>query len=83
MPERVTVADLAAVLHEPKSVLLARVLTTLGEHRCVAMLAEALTIEARGGMLTKAGDRRRTLGGVFLELCRQQATATERRAIFR
>jgi len=83
MPERVTVADLADVLHEPKKALLARVLRTLGEHRCVAILTEALTIESNGGMLTRAGDRRRTLGGVFLELCRQQATAAERRQIFR
>src|SRR6185436_1322363 len=55
MPERVTVADLAAVLHEPKSVLLARVLGTRGEHRCVAILAEALTCEAEGGMRTTDG----------------------------
>jgi phosphorylated adapter RNA export protein len=83
MPERVTVEDLAAVLHEPTRVLLARVLRTLGEHRCVAILAETLTIESNGGMLTRAGDRRRTPGGVFLELVRAQATASERRAIFR
>ena len=83
MPERVTAKALADVLHEPCRWLLIRALRTLGEERCVAILAEALSIENDGGMLTKAGDRRRTLGGVFLELCRQQTTATERRAIFR
>lgn len=83
MLERVTAKALADVLHEPERWLLIRALRTLGEARCVAILAEALTIEHTGGMLTKAGDRRRTPGGVFLELCRQQATADERRAIFR
>ena len=83
MPERVTAKALADVLHEPERWLLIRVLRTLGDERCVAILAEALSIENDGGMLTKAGDRRRTLGGVFLELCRQQATASEKRAIFR
>ena len=83
MPERVTVADLAAVLHEPKSVLLARVLGTRGEHRCVAILAEALTCEAEGGMRTTDGSRRRSPGGVFLHLVRERATAEERAAIFR
>lgn len=83
MPERVTAKALADVLHEPERWLLIRALRTLGEERCVAILAETLTIEHAGGMLTKAGDRRRTPGGTFLELCRQQATASEKRAIFR
>ena len=83
MPERVTAKALADVLHEPERWLLIRALRTLGEARCWAILVETLTLEANGGMLTKAGDRRRTLGGTFLELCRRRATASERRAIFR
>ena len=83
MHERVTIGQLATVLREPCHILLARCLRTLGHERCVEILVEALTIESNGGMLTRAGGRRRSLGGVFLELCRQQATATERLAIFR
>jgi len=83
MPEHVTAKALADVLHEPERWLLIRALRTLGEERCWAILVEALNIESNGGMLTRAGDRRRTLGGVFLELCRQQATAAEKRQIFR
>lgn len=83
MSETVTVRELADVLHEPRSVLLARVLRTMGQERCVAILVDALTIESNGGMLTSAGDRRRTPGGVFLALVRAQATAEEHRAIFR
>lgn len=82
MPERLTAKALADVLHEPERGLLSRALRTLGDERCVEILVEALTLEAHGGMLTRAGDRRRTLGGLFFELCRQQATAAERRAIF-
>jgi PHAX RNA-binding domain len=80
--EKLTVGSLAAVLHETEHKALARVLRVLGEERCVELLAEALLCEHQGGMLTKDG-RKRTLGGVFLELCRQQATPAERRAMFR
>jgi PHAX RNA-binding domain len=80
--EKLTVKGLAQVLHETEHKALARVLKILGEERCVELLAQALLCEHQGGMLTKDG-RRRTPGGTFLALCRQQATPAERRAIFR
>ena len=83
MPERLTARELAFVLHEQHRRLLTRIVRTLGEDRCVAILVEALTIESHGGMLTRAGDRRRSVGGVFLHLCRERATAAERAVIFR
>jgi phosphorylated adapter RNA export protein len=83
MTDRLTVGKLAEVLHEPQHVLFARVLKTLGEQRTVAILTEALTLEHQGGMWLKDGSRRRTLGGVFLQLCRERTTASERREIFR
>jgi PHAX RNA-binding domain len=79
--EKLTVGSLAAVLHEPEHKALARVLKVLGEQRCVELLAEALLCEHQGGMLTKDG-RKRTLGGVFLTLCRQRSTPEQKRAIF-
>ena len=82
MSERVTVGRLAAMLHETEHRALARVLKVLGEERCIMLLAEALLCEHQGGMLTKDG-RRRTLGGIFLQLCRERATGDERRQIFR
>src|SRR5439155_20874735 len=41
-----------------------------------------ITCEANGGMLTKDGTRRRTRGGVFFQLVRQQARPHERRLLF-
>src|SRR5262245_15398689 len=46
------------------------------------MLAEALTMESQGGMLIKAGHRRRTPGGVFFRLVKDRSTGKERHALF-
>ncbi len=48
------------------------------------VLGKTIEIEARGGMLTKEGDRRRTIGGVFFHLAREQLSDDEekRRAVF-
>ena len=73
---------LAEVLQEPKKALLARVLKTLGQERCQAIFADTLTIESNGGMLVKAGDRRRTPGGTFFHLARQQCSKEERVRLF-
>jgi phosphorylated adapter RNA export protein len=81
--EKVTAGQIATVLREPCHILLARALRVLGPERCVELLTEALLIEHQGGMLLKDGSRKRTLGGVFLELCRQHSTAEEKRKIFR
>src|SRR5262245_6999500 len=68
--EKLTVGRLATVLGEREYQVLARVLRVLGPERCVELLVEALTIENQGGRLTRDG-RRRTLGGIFLQLCRE------------
>src|SRR6516164_3621303 len=80
--DTVTVDTLAATLQEPKRPLLAAVLRVLGQERCAAILADTLTCEASGGMLTKDGTRRRTPGGVFFQLVRERATPQERRRLF-
>ena len=82
MGETVTASAIAKVLHESCHVLLARALKVLGQERCVELLAEALTIEHQGGLWLKDGSRKRTLGGVFLELCRERSTPEEKRKIF-
>ena len=83
MRETVTAKDLARVLHESCHVLLARALKVLGQTRCVEILVEALTLESNGGLWLKDGSRKRTLGGIFLQLCRERSTLEQRRAIFR
>src|SRR6266849_5233364 len=80
--DAVTVDTLAEVLQEPNRPLLTQVLRTLGQDRCAAILADTLTCEANGGMLTKDGTRRRTPGGVFFQLVRERATARERGRLF-
>jgi phosphorylated adapter RNA export protein len=81
--ETVTASAIARVLHESQRQMIARALRALGQDRCVELLADALTIESNGGMWLKDGSRRRTLGGVFLQLCRERSTPEERRKIFR
>lgn len=80
--ETLTAEALAQVLHEPKVWLLRRVLRVLGVERTTAVLVETLHVEAAGGMLTPDGTRRKTPGGVFLRLVRQQASRVERYRIF-
>jgi hypothetical protein len=80
--DTLTADTLAASLHESKKALLAKVLKTLGQERCAAIFVEACAIEANGGMLTSAGDRRRTAGGTFFRLVRQQCSKEERSRLF-
>jgi hypothetical protein len=80
--DTLTADVLAETLQEPKKALLAKVLRTIGPERCAAIFAETLTIEANGGMLVQAGDRRRTPGGTFFHLVRQQCTRHERLRLF-
>jgi hypothetical protein len=77
-----TVDHLAQILQEPNRPLLTQVLRTLGQDRCAAILAETLTCEANGGMLTRDGTRRRTPGGVFFQLVKDRVMPQERPRLF-
>lgn len=83
MSEKVTAGQIATVLREPCHILLARALRVLGPERCITLVTEALLREHQGGMLLKDGSRKRTLGGIFLHLCKQHSTPEEKRKIFR
>src|SRR6266849_9698514 len=76
------VDTLAEVLQEPNRPLLGQVLQTLGPDRTRGVLTATLQCEANGGMLTTDGTRRRTPGGTFFQLVRQQARPHERRRLF-
>lgn len=78
----ITAKRLAAVLHDPQYVLFSRVLKVLGEDRSIVLLVEALTIEAAGGLHIRAGERKHTLGGLFIRLVKERSTPVERRRIF-
>jgi hypothetical protein len=80
--EALTVDHLAETLQEPKKSLLAAVLKHLGQERTAAVLADTLQREASGGMLTKDGTRRRSPGGTFFTLVKEQLPAKERWKFF-
>jgi PHAX RNA-binding domain len=80
--DALTVEKLAEILQEPKVPLLRQVLRTFGPERTAAVLTDTLQCEAQGGILTKDGSRRRTPGGVFLQLVKERATPQERRRLF-
>ena len=83
MGETLTASALAKVLHESCYIVIARALKVLGPERCIELLTAALLVEHQGGMLLKDGTRKRTLGGIFLHLCKARSTPEEKRAIFR
>ncbi len=66
---------------EPKR-LIKRALRTLGEERVRAFVAQALEVEAAGGLLLPDGSRRRTPGGVFFHLMRTGIDKKTSRKIF-
>jgi len=58
-----------------------RCVRTLGPERAQAFVAQALEVEANGGLLIPDGSRRRTPGGVFFYLVRTQISDEEAVAI--
>jgi hypothetical protein len=80
--EPLTVDQLAAVLQEPNVELLRQVLVVLGPDHTAELLAQTLEVEAAGGLLVTNGTRRRTPGGVFFHLVRQQVTRSQRDYLF-
>jgi hypothetical protein len=76
-----TAQRIASALDEPLLWLIQNVVTVLGQEQAERLLEQTLAIEAAGGMLRVAGERR-TPGGVFLKLVKEQATADEVSRIF-
>jgi hypothetical protein len=58
-----------------------RTVRTIGPEWAQAFVAQALDVEANGGMRVPDGSRRRTLGGIFFYLVRTQISDTEAVAI--
>lgn len=79
------VAEIADTLGETEAApfrTIRRIVQELGEPKARELLEQVLEIEARGGILTEKGDRRRTPGGVFLKLAKEAATPEQRQSIF-
>src|SRR5262245_8951571 len=73
---------IAAQLEEPLLWLVANVISVLGQDRASDLLQQTLQIEAAGGIMTAQGDRRRTAGGVYLKLLKEQISSEEQERIF-
>lgn len=76
------VDQISRTLRETNLALVKRVVETLGPERTLQFLDRTLETEARGGLMTNNGRRRRTPGGVFFYLIRGSVTDEERKAIF-
>ena len=77
--------QIATTLGETESVPLMhlrRIVQTLGPERALQLLEQAQTVEAQGGLMVLDGSRRRTPGGVFFRLVREQTTPAERSRIW-
>lgn len=59
-----------------------KVIAARGVNFAWRKMEDAVRIEKAGGMMTKAGNRRRTPGGIFFHLVRQELNPTELRQIF-
>lgn len=60
--------EIAHRLREPKVDLIERVVAVIGTKKAIELLGETATLEETGGVYTLDGSRRRTPGGVYLNL---------------
>ncbi|MBN3318390.1 PHAX protein, partial [Atractosteus spatula] len=67
-PEDRVADEIAHRLREPKKDLIERVVNIIGKKKAIELLAETAEVEQNGGIFTIDGSRRRTPGGVYLNL---------------
>lgn len=67
-PEDKVTDEIAYRLQEPKKDLIERVVKIIGTKKAIELLGETATLEESGGVYTMDGSRRRTPGGVYLNL---------------
>ncbi|XP_043256328.1 phosphorylated adapter RNA export protein [Colletes gigas] len=60
--------DITSKLNEKKDILIRRIVDIIGKEKAIDFFQETKKIEERGGMLIMNGSRRRTAGGVYLWL---------------
>ena len=80
-----TATKIAQALNEtdPKPIeQIQSIVELLGEEKALSFLDQTLEIEAKDGMQTEKGDRRRTPGGVYFYLVRGGMTWGQRRKVF-
>lgn len=75
-PEKVA-EEIAFRLQEPKKDLIARVVRIIGTKKAIELLMETTEVEQNGGLFIMNGSRRRTPGGVFLNLLKNTPSVSE------
>ncbi|KAL2100203.1 hypothetical protein ACEWY4_004597 [Coilia grayii] len=75
--EAKVVDEIAYRLMEPKKDLIERVVRIIGNKKAIELLSETTTIEQNGGLYTVDRSRRRTPGGVYLNLLKNTPSITD------
>ena len=84
-PLRAQAEPIMEVLGETKRIprmMIERIIRLRGVEFAQALLEETLKIESEGGMMTLDGSRRRTTGGVYFRLARQQLAGKDKQYVF-
>lgn len=76
-PEEKVADEIAYRLQEPKKDLIERVVQAIGRKKAIELLGETATLEEAGGVYTLDGSRRRTPGGVYLNLLKNTPSITK------
>ncbi|XP_041105679.1 phosphorylated adapter RNA export protein-like [Polyodon spathula] len=77
--EEKVIDEIAHRLREPKKDLLERVVKSIGKKKAIELLMETSEVEQSGGLLTIDGSRRRTPGGVYLNLLKNTPSITNKK----
>ncbi|XP_071359023.1 phosphorylated adapter RNA export protein [Trachinotus anak] len=76
-PDDKVIDEIAHRLQEPKKELIERVVKVVGKKKAIELLGETATLEENGGVYTMDGSRRRTPGGVYLNLLKNTPSITK------
>ncbi|XP_008938463.1 PREDICTED: phosphorylated adapter RNA export protein, partial [Merops nubicus] len=76
-PEEKVADEIAYRLCEPKKDLIARVVKIIGKKKALELLMETTEVEQNGGLFIMNGSRRRTPGGVYLNLLKNTPSINE------
>ena len=84
VPASPMVTQIAQALGETKPMArgqIKRIVQTIGDERALVLLQQALELEQHGGLMLPDG-KRRTPGGVFFRLVKEQMSPEERRQVW-
>lgn len=76
-PDDKVVDEIVYRLQEPKKDLIERVVQVIGTKKAIELLGETASLEENGGVYTMDGSRRRTPGGVYLNLLKNTPSITK------